>query len=358
MGTLIIAEAGVNHNGSVARAKDLIYAAKDSGSDIVKFQTFEASKLVTSKVPRAQYQSQNTGNSDNQHSLLAALELSREDTAALARLSRDIGIEFLSTAFDLDSLRFLLDEIGISRIKIPSGEIDNGPYLLMAARSGLPIMLSTGMATLGEIEAALGVLAFGYLDPKSVPKRQDFIRAYCSDEGQRKLKQCVSILQCGTNYPLPPNEVNLRVMDAYRNGFQLAVGLSDHSSGCEIPIAAVAMGATVIEKHFTMDKDLPGPDHKASVDPKELTYMVSGIRKVELALGSGVKTLSQAEIENRKIVRKSIVAKRDLKIGQVIGVDDITSKRAGGGISPMYHWDIIGKVASRSYQADELIEEK
>lgn len=357
MHTTIIAEAGVNHNGSLEIAMELIKIAKEASADVVKFQTFTADSLVTTNAPRAVYQQANTQNSGSQHSLLKGLELSKEAYIKLSRYCESLEIEFLSTAFDIECLKFLVNETGIRRIKIPSGEITNGPYILEAARTKLPVILSTGMATIGEIEDALKVLAYGYCVPQGNPTKNDLLAAYQSTASQLELSKKVTILQCGTNYPLPPEDVNLRAMIAMGSMFNVATGLSDHTEGISISIAAAALGATVIEKHFTKDRKLPGPDHKASIEPCELTMLVHSIRQVEKSLGLGVKILSPTELENRRIVRKSLVASRPLKKGHSLSFDDIAAKRPATGYSPMSYWDMLGKRLSRDYEVDEAFEE-
>ena len=328
---LIIAEAGVNHNGSVEIAKKMIDAAVYAGVDIIKFQTFKSEKLVTKSASKASYQEKNTGNSDSQLNMLKKLELSEDDHKVLKSYCEEKNIEFLSTPFDEHSIEFL-DELGVRFWKIPSGEITNYPYLVKLARTGKPVIMSTGMSTISEIEEAMKVL---------------------QDNGANDIK----ILHCNTQYPTPFSDVNLNVITTLKDRFGIEVGYSDHTLGIEIPVAAVAMGATVIEKHFTLDRDMEGPDHKASLIPEELKAMVDSIRNVELALGKGEKKPTESEKENRIIARKSIVAKRDIHIGDVFTEDNITTKRPGTGISPMRWNEIIGKTASKHYIEDELIDE-
>lgn len=356
--TLIIAEAGVNHNGDEKLAFELVDAAHKAGADIVKFQTFKAKNLVTESAQKADYQINNTKNSESQFSMLSRLELTYEAHHALISHCAKLGIEFLSTAFDTDSLRFLVNDLEIKRLKIPSGEITNAPLVLEHAKTGCDIIVSTGMATLSEIEAALGVIAFGYLSKgDEEPNEMAFKQAYCSSEGQALLKRKVTILHCTTEYPAPMNEINLRVMDTLGTAFDLKSGYSDHSQGIAIPIAAVARGAVLIEKHFTLDKEMEGPDHKASLDPVELTSMVKAIRQVEVALGSSVKSPTVSEARNKEVARKSIVALSNIEMGQTFDDSNITIKRPGTGISPYSYWDLKGQIAKRSYVAGELIVE-
>lgn len=356
--TLIIAEAGVNHNGDLNLALELINQAKLAGVDVVKFQTFKAINLVTAKAKKAKYQTQNTQQDDSQLAMLSKLELSESDFLKLNEYCEQQGIEFLSTAFDKQSLDFLVDTIGIKRLKIPSGELTNLPFVLDHAKTGLNIILSTGMATLADIELALSVLAFGYTQGNSsMPSLEGFQQAYGSAAGQQALSEKVTVLHCTTEYPAPFNEINLNSMQTLQHSFKVKVGYSDHSLGIVIPIAAVANGAEVIEKHFTLDKNMDGPDHKASLEPHELANMVSGIRQVEQAMGSGIKFPYPSEIRNRVAARKSLVAACDIKKGDVFNEDNITIKRPGDGISPLRYWDILGEKSAHQYCAGDLISE-
>lgn len=325
----IIAEAGVNHNGSLELAKQLVDVAKECGADIVKFQTAKLESLVSRFAEMAEYQKQNTGKEKSQKEMLEELLLSYEDFEELADYCRQKDIEFLSTAFDVESIKFLEDKVRFW--KIPSGEITNYPYLAEIAKTGKPIVLSTGMSELEEIRSALEVL-------------------------KRFGAGTITLLHCTTEYPTPYEDVNLKAMVALKDQFDIEVGYSDHTNGIEIPIAAVAMGAAVIEKHFTLDKTMEGPDHKASLEPSELKAMVEAVRKVEQALGDGVKRPAGSEIKNINIARKSIVAKRDIKAGEELREDNITTKRPGTGISPMKWPDVIGTRAIRDFKEDELIE--
>lgn len=330
--TLIIAEAGVNHNGDLQLAKMLVDAAIEAGADVVKFQTFKASHLATEQAEQAVYQRQALGVSESQLAMLRRLELHADQHKYLIDYCYQRGIEFLSTAFDSCSIK-LLASFTLKRWKVPSGEITNLPYLRQIGSQGQPVILSTGMSSLGDIEAALAVL-----------------------EQAGTLRSQITVLHCTTEYPAPAEEVNLRAMKTIADAFGVSVGYSDHTDGITIPIAAVAMGATVIEKHLTIDRHMPGPDHKASLEPDQFTDMVRGIRTVEQALGDGIKKATLSEIPNKIIARKSLVATKPIKKGDVFTELNITSKRPGSGISPMY-WDaLIGRISSRSYLPNELIE--
>ena len=354
--TLIIAEAGVNHNGDEKLAFKLVDAAYKAGADIVKFQTFKAKNLVTADAEQAEYQLVNTKKQESQLAMLSRLELSWDAHHALVKHCEALGIEFLSTAFDSESLDFLVNDLGIKRLKLPSGELTNAPLVLEHARTGCDIIVSTGMATLAEIEAALGVIAFGYTAEKNaVPDRQAFEEAYASVAGQKALKEKVTILHCTTEYPAPVDEINLRVMDTLRNAFDLPAGYSDHSEGIIIPVAAVARGAVIIEKHFTLDKNMDGPDHKASLEPEELSAMVRAIRQVEVALGGCIKSPTVSEVKNKAIARKSLVAAKAIAKGEAFDETNLTIKRPGKGMSPYQYWELLGTVSSKSYAAGELI---
>jgi N-acetylneuraminate synthase len=352
----IIAEAGVNHNGSLDMALQLIDVAADAGADAVKFQTFKAKKLVSRYASKAEYQNRNTGTAESQLEMIKKLELDEEQHMILAKRCLESGIEFMSTPFDSDSVDFLDNVVNVSRLKIPSGEITNGPILLRFAQTGKPLILSTGMSTLDEVETALGVLVFGFMNSGEKPSMGAFTEAYASNEGQAFLREKVTLLHCTTEYPAPFEEVNLKAMDTLRDKFSLPVGYSDHTMGIAVPIAAVAQGAVIIEKHFTLDRNLPGPDHKASLESGELKQMVSSIRQIELALGNGVKQPTASEIKNMAVARKSLVATREIKQGELFTEHNIAAKRPGNGISPIYYWDVLGKVATRDYSIDEMVE--
>lgn len=356
--TYIIAEAGVNHNGSLELAKKLVEAAAEAGADAVKFQTFRAEKLASAAAQKAAYQKTTTDSKESQVDMLRKLELPLDAYSELIALCKEKDIEFLSTPFETDSLRFLVEECHIPRIKVPSGEITNGPFLLEIARTGLPVILSTGMSTLGEVETALGVLGFGYTQRELSPKNErDIMSAYAEAQRSGLLKEKVQLLHCTTEYPAPFDEVNLAAMDTMKHAFGLSVGYSDHTKGIAIPLAAVARGAEIIEKHFTTDRTLPGPDHKASLIPEELAAMVRGIRQIERAIGNGCKVPTKKESKNLSVVRKSLVAKRDIREGEFFSDENIAVKRPASGTSPMRYWELMGKKVSRDYEADELIQE-
>lgn len=353
--TYIIAEAGVNHNGSLELAKKLIDAAALAGADAVKFQTFKADKLVSKSAPKAKYQNKNTDANESQYEMLKKLELDGDVHRELIDYCYTKNIEFLSTPFDADSLDLLVNGCNVSKIKIPSGEITNAPLILKIAQTGKPVILSTGMSTLGDIEAALGILAFGYLKITEKPSIKNFMSAYISKEGQSILQQKVILLHCTTEYPAPFSEVNLRNIETLKTAFNLPVGFSDHTQGIAIPLAAAARGAILIEKHFTLDKNLPGPDHKASLEPQELKAMIEGIRQIEQALGTTVKVPTFTEQRNRDIVRKSLVAARDICQGEAFSEKNLVIKRPGDGISPIHYWDWLGKMADRNFKQDEQV---
>lgn len=325
----IIAEAGVNHNGDIEMAKQLIDKAVEAGADIVKFQTAKLESLVSKDANMAEYQKRNIGKEESQKEMLAKLLLDFEEFKTLSDYCTHKGIEFLSTPFDIESIHFLDEYVNVW--KVPSGEITNYPYLCEIGKTEKKVILSTGMADMCEIENAIETLKVN---------------------GTKE----IVLLQCTTEYPAPIESVNLRVMDTLKNVFNCEVGYSDHTDGIEASLAAVALGATVIEKHFTLDKNLPGPDHKASASPEELKALVEGIRKVELALGIAEKKPSQIELKNRDAARKSIVAKRSIKKGELFSEDNITTKRPGVGISPMKWNSVIGKEAKKDFKEDELIE--
>ena len=354
----VIAEAGVNHNGSSEMAFQLVDAAVDAGADAVKFQTFKAENLVTKSADKAEYQKKTSRGSESQFNMLKRLELSYEMHHQLIEYCAKKGITFLSTAFDSDGLRFLVDDLGLTTLKIPSGEITNGPLLLEHAQTSCDLILSTGMASLGEVEEALGVIAFGLLGSETnntKPNRAAFQQAYFSEQGQELLKKKVTVLHCTTEYPAPVGEINLNAMVTMQQAFGLKTGYSDHSEGITVPIAASTMGATLIEKHFTLDKTLPGPDHKASLDPKELKDMVSAIRTVEQVMGNGVKGPMPSEIKNRQAARKSLVASELIREGDQFTEHNITIKRPGTGRSPMEYWNILENKSTKNLQVDDQI---
>jgi len=355
MKTFIIAEAGVNHNGSLELALRLIEAAAEAGADAVKFQTFKAEKVVSRFAPKAGYQIQNAADAqETQLDMVSKLELDAAAHRQMFSYCREKDIEFMSTPDDLDSLNLLVG-LGVSRLKISSGEITNAPLLLKIAQKGLPIIMSTGMATLGEIETALGVLAWGYMHQDGRPSLDNFKRALGDPKARRILKERVTLLHCTTEYPAPVEDVNLRAMPTMAAAFGLPVGYSDHTLGIAVPLAAVACGATVIEKHFTLDRDLPGPDHRASLEPGELREMIRGIRQVEAALGSARKFPAPSELKNLDIVRRSLVAAQSIRQGERFSEDNLTCKRPGTGVSPMHYWDWLGKEAEEDFGEDEVI---
>ncbi len=348
----IIAEAGVNHNGSRDMAFKLVDAAVTVGADAIKFQTFRAEKLVTSSAGKAPYQEEE-GQGGSQLDMLRELELPFQVYVDLAKYCEEKGIAFLSTAFDLESLDFLVQEVGVPFLKIPSGEITNGPFLLAHARTGKKILLSTGMSTLNEVRDALGVIAFGYTE-MGEPTRRSFRHVLAAKEGKHAMGNVV-LLHCTSAYPANIEDVDLRSMETLKERFKVQVGYSDHTEGIMVSVAAVCLGARVIEKHFTLNNFLPGPDHKASLEPSAFRAMVQAIRNTEKALGYGGKQPTQAELINKPVVRKSLVAKRKIDVGELFTEDNVTAKRPGSGISPMEYWDVIGTVSDRYYNADEEI---
>ena len=331
MRTLVIAEAGVNHNGNLSLAQELIRVAALAGADVVKFQTFSADKLVTKTAEKAKYQIVNTKSSESQHSMLQALELTREDHQKLKQTCQENEIEFLSSGFDMDSLKMLVD-IGQHRFKIPSGELTNLPNLRFIGHLNCEVIISTGMATLKEVEEAIKVL---------------------EQSGTQASK--ITLLHCTSNYPAPPSEVNLNAMLTLGEEFGLRFGYSDHTQGFEVAIAAVALGAVVIEKHFTLDRKLPGPDHKASLEPDELIEFTRSIRNIEAAMGDGIKKPTDTEEITKQIVRKSIVALREIRSGEKFTDSNVGTKRPGTGISPMLWDQVIGRESKRNYLEDEMI---
>ena len=327
----IIAEAGVNHNGSIDMAKKLIDVAAEAGADAVKFQTFKTDKTVSRKAQKADYQKNTTDAGETQYDMVKKLELDVSTHKELMSYCLEKNIMFLSTPFDHDSID-LLDELGLKIFKIPSGEITNLPYLRHIGKLNKEIIMSTGMADIGEIEDALDILVNAGTD-----------------------KNNITVLHCNTEYPTPMTDVNLRAMQTIANTFKIRTGYSDHTLGIEVPVAAVALGAKVIEKHFTLDKTLPGPDHQASLEPQELKLMIESIRNIEKALGDGIKKPSKSETPNKTIVRKSIVAKKAIKKGEILNEENLTIKRPGNGISPMRWDEIIGTIAQKDYEEDELL---
>jgi len=330
--TFIIAEAGVNHNGKLELAYKLIDAAKEAGADAVKFQTFTADNSVTKSAKKAGYQNKTTDKKETQYEMIKKLELNEQQHKKLISYCKNKNIQFLSSPFDFASIE-LLNKLGINTYKIPSGEIVNLPYLRKIGEYNKRVIISTGMANLGEVESALNVLI---------------------SSGTKK--ENITVLHCNTEYPTPIEDVNLKAMLTIRNAFNVKIGYSDHTLGIEVPIAAVAMGASIIEKHFTLNKNMEGPDHKTSLEPEELKAMVRAIRNIERALGNGIKKPSPSELKNKPIARKSIVAAKNIKKGEVFTEENITVKRPGSGISPMRWDEVLGRIARRDFSADELIE--
>lgn len=327
---IIIAEAGVNHNGSFELAKKMVDAAKEAGVDYVKFQTFNPKKLVSKYAEKAEYQKETTGSDETQLQMLQKLTLTEDNFLSLHDYCREVGIGFISTPFDLDSITFL-ETFNMDFWKVPSGEVTNLPYLEAIARTKRKVVMSTGMCDMNEIQDAIEVL-------------------------EKNGTTEIILLHCNTQYPTPYEHVNLKAMNSIKDALHKEVGYSDHTQGIEVPIAAVAMGATVIEKHFTLDKNMEGPDHKASLNPSELQQMVVAIRNIEQAIGNGLKEPSSSEMANKGVARKSIVASRSIKQGEVFSEENLTTKRPGTGISPMKWYEVIGKVASRDFSEDEMIE--
>jgi N,N'-diacetyllegionaminate synthase len=332
--TIVIAEAGVNHNGDLELAKKLVSAAAEAGADYIKFQTFKANKIVTKTAKKADYQERNINSGDDyQYVMLKQLELPEEWHHVLIRHANELGIKFISSGFDPDSIDFL-DRLGSPLFKIPSGEITNKPYLRNIAKKGKPVILSTGMANMEEIKAALDVLC-----KNGISKNE------------------ITVLHCNTEYPTPMEDVNLKAMLTIQNELGVKIGYSDHTNGFEVPIAAVALGATIIEKHFTLDRNLPGPDHKASLEPDELKAMIKAIRNIEKAIsGNGIKEPSKSELKNIVVARKSIMAAKHIQKGELLTVENLTVKRPGTGINPMLWDETIGKKAVKDFEADDLIE--
>lgn len=353
----VIAEAGVNHNGSLELALQLVDAAADAGADIVKFQTFRADELATATATKAAYQLRNAGGSDSQLDMLKALELNDEAHRRLLAHCEKRGIAFLSTPFDAGSLALLVDGLGLRRVKVGSGDMTNALMLLDIARRDCEIILSTGMATMGEIEEALGVLAFGY-SGEGEPSRAAFRSAFASSRGQNALQRKAMLLHCTSDYPADPAEINLRAMDTLASSYGLPVGFSDHSEGIAIAIAAVGRGAVMIEKHLTLDRSLPGPDHRASIEPADFAAMVAGIRQVELALGDGAKAPMPSEIKTIAVARKSLVARDGIRAGDTFTEALLGVKRPGLGLPPIMYWDLLGKPATRDYRGDDPIVEE
>jgi len=351
----VIAEAGVNHNGERELAFELIDVAAKAGVDAVKFQTFDARKLASASAPKALYQQETTDAAESQLAMLQKLELPRAWHADLQAHAKACGIEFISTAFDGDSLDFLCS-LAIPFFKVPSGELTNGPLLWQFARTGKPLILSTGMATLSEVEQGLAIVAHALCNEAEPSDMDQVWRCWSDDAARSRLAGHVTLLHCTSQYPTPMAEVNLRAMDTLKQAFGLEVGYSDHTEGLLVPLAAVARGATVIEKHFTLNRSMPGPDHKASLEPAELAEMVKQIRALELALGKPGKSPQPSEWDTRKAARQQVVAAREISSGQRFSRADLTTARSGGGLPATMLWQRVGTVAPRNYGVGEIIE--
>ena len=357
-GVYIVAEAGVNHNGDPSLAYQLIDSAAESGANAVKFQTFKTESLVTTDAIKAKYQQDTTDRDESQFSMLKKLELSHATHRKLFEYCNKKNIDFLSTAFDLESLDFLVNDLGLNTLKVSSGDITNGVLLLAHARTRCDLIISTGMATLSEVEQALGVIAFGLIHGNNLdtpPSRTAFQLAYISHKGRQLLKKNVTLLHCTTEYPAPLEDIDLNSMATLKNTFGLRTGYSDHTEGMIVSIAASAMGAILIEKHFTLDKNMPGPDHLVSLDPSELKEMVLAIRTVEKITGDGIKGPKPSELKNIPIARKSLVSVSTIQKGDLFTEDNLTVKRPGTGRSPMEYWDLLGTKCQYNYEADEVI---
>tara|TARA_B100000686_G_scaffold145820_1_gene153315 strand:+ start:617 stop:1696 length:1080 start_codon:yes stop_codon:yes gene_type:complete len=350
----VIAEVGVNHNGDPNLAAELVDIAREVGADAVKFQTFAANALVTATAEKARYQKTATKVAESQRKMLERLQLDVETHFELMRQAQSVDLHFMSTAFDSKSLEFLVKELDLPILKIPSGEITNGPLLLEFARTGRELIVSTGMSSMEEVQTALSVLAFGLVGTGQA-SMDAFSQASTSEKGQAALRSKVTLLHCTTQYPAPPKSVNLQAMVSMGETFGLKMGYSDHTPGTAVACAAVALGARVIEKHITKDKRLTGPDHAASLNPEEFRILVEAVRTVEHALGDGVKIPHKEEIENIPIARKSLVAARSIAKGEHFSPANVTAKRPGDRRSPMEYWDLMGQIAERNYDADDWL---
>jgi N-acetylneuraminate synthase len=355
---LIIAEAGVNHNGNPSLAFDLIRASAEAGADFVKFQAFKTDRLVTRQAGQANYQKRNLGirEDQGQSAMLAGLELDDGVFIELKKECERNRVRFLATPFDIGSAFFLIDQLGDDLLKVGSGDFDNLPLLVAIARRGVKVILSSGMTTLGDIETSLGALSFGYLAGQNErPSLSAFQEAYAAHEARQMLQDKVTILHCTTEYPAPPESLNLNAIPTVARAFGLDVGYSDHSEGSEAAIAAYVLGATMLEKHITLDRSMPGPDHKASMEPADFAAMVQQIRNLDLALGDGVKCMKAAESANRAIARKSPVAAKPIKAGDLFSEDNLTLKRTNSGVAAARYYDLIGRASSHDYDLDEAI---
>lgn len=356
--TYIIAEAGVNHNGSIDLALKLVEEAAHAGADAVKFQTFITNKNISPKAEKADYQKKTTNENETQYEMVRKLELTFEEFKLLQRHCEKNNITFLSTGFDLESLDFLINELNIPYIKIPSGDITNAPLILKAAQSGKEILLSTGMCNIEDIHNALAIIYFGMVSPKEVPQNFDHIKRIYKNGNKSILKDRVTILQCTTEYPTPPKDINLKTLVTFKEEFGTSVGFSDHSEGTLACSLAVALGASIIEKHFTLDKEMEGPDHRASLEPSEFNKMVEEIRFTEKSLGSREKKVSDSEKKNIMIARKSLVAEKEIAKSEAFTAENLSVKRPGNGLSPIYYWDCMNHLASKNYFNNEQIESR
>lgn len=350
----IIAEAGVNHNGNFALARELVNRAADAGANAVKFQTFNAKKLASYSAPKASYQKQVTAAGESQLEMLSKLELPREWHHELKELAKARGIEFLSTAFDVDSLDFL-ETLGMPFYKVPSGELTNSPLLWKFAQQRRPLVVSTGMATLSEVELALAVIAHAFNAQVEPTHIDDVWQGWSRADWRQSLQDRVTLLHCTSQYPTPMHEVNLKAMDTLAKAFGLPVGYSDHTAGVLIPVVAVARGAVLIEKHFTLDRAMPGPDHQASLEPDELARMIQEIRTIEVAFGDGVKCPQTSEWDTRKAARQQVIVTRDIRQGEYFTRDDLSTARCGRGLPPSELWNMVGKQALRDFVATECL---
>lgn len=351
----IIAEAGVNHNGSLALAHQLIEHAAVAEADFVKFQTFISSLNISSVAKKAQYQLKRTASEESQLEMVKKLELSFSDFKVLSEFCKKKHIEFLSTPFDLPSLHFLVDELNMQTIKVPSGEVSNLPFLVEVGRKRKKVILSTGMTYLGEVELALAALLYGRLHLQDQPSRESLLNILARDDAYELLSEFVTILHCTTEYPAPLESINLNAMKTVQSAFNLPIGYSDHTEGIHISIAAVALGAVVVEKHFTTNKEMPGPDHKSSLEPAELKDLVRACHAVALALGTGRKVVHKAELANRSVARKVVVAARDIEMDHIFASSDLIIKRSGSGLEPARLWELVGTKANKRYSVDEPI---
>jgi N-acetylneuraminate synthase len=352
----VVAEAGVNHNGDPELGHQLVDAAAEAGADAVKFQTFTADELVSRGAPKAAYQERTTGTSESQYAMIHRLELSEQMHVHLMEHAKKRGIRFLSTPFGSSSLRLLCERLGLDLIKVGSGELTNLPFLVEVGRLARRVILSTGIGTIGEVEQALAALAWGFTaDATSPPSHDELWRAFSGERAQDALRERVTLLHCTTEYPAPFEDVNLRAMDTLRRAFGLPVGYSDHTLGIHVAVAAVARGASVLEKHLTLDRTLPGPDHEASLEPHEFASMVEQVHSIEQALGDGVKRPRASELSNLAVARKSLVAAVPIAKDEPFTEANLTMKRPGNGLPPSMYWSLLGRRSTRQYDADELI---